>query len=119
MEHLRTAIKMLSERRLFDADAVGHMNLFWLLESGIPVDLPDGKQLVIERLSAGSPWAGGAVGEASLGEKEIDWEIVAVLREEHLLLPHPNTIMQPGDQLLILIPPAYREELERRFASDS
>jgi len=114
MEHLRTAIRMLSERRLFDADAVGHMNLFWLLESGIPVDLPDGKQLVIDTLSPESPWAGAPVGEASLAKGEIDWEIVALLRDEHLLLPHPNTIMQPGDQLLILIPPEYRGELERR-----
>jgi len=117
IEHVRTAIKMLSERRMFDADAVGHMNLFSLLESGIPVDLPDGKQLMIETLPPDSPWVGEPVKDARLSSDDVDWEIVAVFRDEHLLLPHPNTIMEPEDQLLILIPPDYREELEERFVS--
>jgi len=119
MEHLRTAIKMLSERRMFDAAAVGHLNLFSLLASGIPVDLPDGKQLMIETLQPDSPWAGKAVKDGGFVSDQVDWEIVAILRDEHLVLPHPNTIMEPEDELLILIPPEYRQEVEQHFAAPS
>ncbi len=119
MEHLRTALKMLSERRMFDATQVGHLNLFSLIESGVPVDLPDGKQLMIETIAPDSPWAGLPVKEGSFVGDDVDWEIVALLRDEHLVIPHPNTIMEPEDQILILIPPEVREELERHFVSAS
>ena len=114
MEHLRTAIKMLGERRLFDAETLGHLNLFSLLESGIPVDLPDGKQLLIETLPPNSPWVGKPVKEGGFMRDDVDWEVVALLRDEHLILPHPNTVMEADDEVLILVPPECREELKAR-----
>jgi len=115
MEHLRTAIKMLGERHLFDPERVGHVNLFALLESGIPVDLPDGKQLWIETISAESPWAGKQISDGTLTDDEKDWEIVALLRDEHLVLPRPSTIMEAKDTVLILTPPERRGELQKHF----
>ncbi|MGD8321651.1 MAG: chloride channel protein [Gemmatimonadota bacterium] len=117
MEHLRTAVRMLSERRRFDAASVGHMDLVALLESGIPLDLPDGKQLMIETLPADSSWAGRPVKDARFVDDDVDWEIVAVLRAEHLLLAHPETVLEPEDQVVIVIPPDYQEELERGLRS--
>jgi chloride channel protein, CIC family len=112
MEHLKTALKMLRERRAFvDAEKIGHVDLLPLLESGIPFDLPDGKQLMTGILSADSPYAGKPMKQACFIEESVDWEIVAVFRDHHLILPHPNNLLQAEDQLLVLLPPEYQDEL--------
>jgi CIC family chloride channel protein len=117
MEHLKTALKMLEERRSIDPGSIGHVKLVTLLETGIPIDLPDGMQLLIGTLSPGSPCAGHPLKRACFVREGVDWEIVAIFRDQHLILPHPNTVLEAEDQLLALIPPECKEELQSHFLS--
>jgi CIC family chloride channel protein len=103
MEHLRAAFRMLAERGGIKAEEIGHIDLLGLLESHVPLDLPDGKQLFLGTLSADSAIVGQAIGSISFISCKDDCEIVAVLRDDHLLLPHPDLSLKPGDQLLLLI----------------
>jgi len=112
MEHLIRALKMLEERRSsVVAEKIEHVNLLALAESGIPIDLPDGTQLMTGILSSDSPYAGQPMKEARLIQESEDWEIVAVFRKHHLILPHPNNVLEVGDQLLVLLPPKFQAEL--------
>jgi Trk K+ transport system NAD-binding subunit len=42
---------------------------------------------------------------------QYDFEIVAVWRREHVLLPHLKTLLQAGDRLLLIASSAAREAL--------
>ncbi len=115
MEHLRTALRMLEERGSVDASKIGHLHLMRLLEAGVPIDLAGGKQLVIGTLSPKSPWAGVPVQECRLEDEAPGTEIVGIFRDEHLILPHPNSVLEAEDQLLILTSSALRERLSSHF----
>jgi CIC family chloride channel protein len=115
IENLKTALKILSERQPFDPSMIGHVNLLSLLESGIPVNLPDGKQLFILTLRPDSSCVGTPIDQICLLEEGEEWEIVAILREKHLVLPHRYTVPLPGDQLLVLISPKHLEKLRKKF----
>jgi CIC family chloride channel protein len=115
MEHLKTALKMLQERREIDTEKIGHLNLMRLLEAAIPVDVSEGKQLMIGTLSPRSPFVGVPLKDTPFTNKEVDAELVAIFREEHLILPHPKSLLEAEDQLLILGPPQYRKEFDRHF----
>lgn len=113
IEHLQTAVRILSESRSLDLRSIGHLNLLNLMESGVPIDLPDGKQLVLGTLRPESPCVKKSIEKGCLLNQNEDWEIVAVLRHEHLLLPHPNTVLAAEDQLLVLTSPKTFEDLRR------
>ena len=60
-EHLEAAIRLLGMRGLVVPATFSHVDVRELLASGIPVDLPDGKRLVIGILKSGSPYVEGAL----------------------------------------------------------
>jgi chloride channel protein, CIC family len=116
MEHLKTALKMLRERgSSVDAEKIEHVNLLALLESGIPIDLPDGRRLVTGTLKADSPCAGQPVKNACLIEEDVGWEIVAIFRGDQLVVPHPDTVLEVDDQLLLLVPRGYQDKLRKHL----
>lgn len=110
IDHLKSALKILGERQYFDPGTIGHVNLLALLESGIPIDLPENKQLFIITLHPDSHFINKSIDKCSFFGEDEEGEIVAVFRGEHLLLPHPYTVLQADDQLLVLISP---DQLER------
>jgi CIC family chloride channel protein len=115
IENLKTALKILSERQSFDPSMLGHVNLLSLLESGLPIDLPGGKQLFILTLSPDSPQCGTPVEQSCVSEEGEDWEIVAIFRGEHLMLPNSCTVPQAGDQFLVMTSPKHLEKLRKKF----
>jgi CIC family chloride channel protein len=115
IENLKTALKILSERLSFDPSGLEHVNLLALLESGLPIDLPGGKQLFILTLNPDSPQCGVPVEQSCVTEEGEEWEIVAIFRGEHLMLPNACTAPQPGDQFLVMTSPKYLEKLKKKF----
>ena len=67
-EHLQTAFRLIRERRAAALKQVGHLDLRTLLESGLPVELPDGKQLGVATLAATSPAVGQPITVHALDE---------------------------------------------------
>jgi CIC family chloride channel protein len=113
VEHLQTAFRLLREHRAAELKKVGHLDLRMLLESGVPIDLPDRKQLSIATLAADSPLVGEAIGFDVLEEGV---ELVAVLRQDYTLLPGGGVRLRAGDELLIIASPEGRGRVAEHLA---
>jgi CIC family chloride channel protein len=101
-EQLRIAVRLLDEQNVPVGEQVGHLNMIALLKSGIPIELPGEKRLMIGTLRVDSPCVGTTIRSGCLLSGDSDGEIVAIVRQKRLFLPHPNTKLQAGDQLVIL-----------------
>lgn len=104
VEHLQIALGLLRKHKVSIPATIAHLDLLALLTSGIPVDLPDGKQLTLGALRAESSCVDQPIQSGCLGNID-DEEIVAVLRQGRMLLPHPDTVLRAKDQLLMISSP--------------
>jgi chloride channel protein, CIC family len=102
IEHMKTALRLLHERKISLPSTISHLDLYSILASGIPVDLPDGKQLTIGVLKPQSPWTNKPIQSGFLSEVEDEIEIIAIFRDGHVMFPHPETVLKPGEQLLVI-----------------
>ena len=99
--HLRTVVRLISERHSFKDMDVGRLNFVSLLKSGIPLDMPDQKKLFIGILDKKNPCVGTIIDDFCLNKDNKNWEIAGILREHHLVIPQPDTILEAKDQLII------------------
>ncbi len=101
-EHVQIALDLLTQKKVPVSATLRHVDLVKLLESGVPLDLPGGRQLeiVLPRLENGTE----GVTLDSIGAVVInsDMEIVAVLRGGETLLPAPKLLLQAGDRILAI-----------------
>ncbi|GAA1808263.1 hypothetical protein HC028_21675 [Planosporangium flavigriseum] len=65
------------------------------------------------RVAAGSPADGARVGDLPLGEGA--W-VSMVVREGRLLPPNADTVLHPGDEVLVLVDPEEEPALEPVFS---
>ncbi|MGE0354013.1 MAG: chloride channel protein [Gemmatimonadales bacterium] len=107
-EHLRLALKLLRERTGPLPKDIGRIDLVMLVQSGIPVDLPEGRQLTMTSLSTTDP----RVGKMLDGSLRHDGgkEVLAVIREKTMLRPGAEVQLQAGDELLLLSQAEARKE---------
>ncbi len=80
----------------------GALELTSLLTSGVPIGLPDGKQIRIGRLRRQSPCAGRQIRSCRLNSPPGESEIVLALRGTELLWPSADVPLQAGDRLLVV-----------------
>jgi CIC family chloride channel protein len=111
LEHIQIALNLLGRRQLPLADKVGHLDLLRLLRSRIRFDLPGGRELTLTVIPDDSPIAGHPVADLYGRLSNDDFEIVAIRRREHVLLPHAETLLQPGDRLVLIASQKAREPL--------
>jgi Trk K+ transport system NAD-binding subunit len=74
-----------------------------LLQAGIPIELNGDRRLVLGALREGSPYAHTTV--AASGRK-LDGDcsnILAIIRGNSMLTPHPDTTLEPGDKLILVV----------------
>jgi CIC family chloride channel protein len=100
---LRDAFHLLTLRGVQLPSGLDHLQLMPLLRARVPLDLPDGKQLVLGSLDPGSSWVGRSLAEGIV--ESPDAELVAVLRGNHLYLPEPDLTLEGEDRLLLLASP--------------
>ncbi|MCG6917940.1 MAG: chloride channel protein, partial [Deltaproteobacteria bacterium] len=115
-EHLEAAIHLLQTRHVSVPATVSHMDLRVLLASGISLDLPDGKKLALGSLKKKSPYVGRSVEENFPQTAKEDFEVVAVFRQGHTLLPHSGLILKPEDRLLVITTEEVWKKLEFHLA---
>jgi chloride channel protein, CIC family len=113
LEHIQIALSLLGKRTAPLMDKLGHLDLVRLLRSRVQFDLPGGRELTMGVVREDSPLAGDTISGFYQRLDQFDFEIVAVLRREHILLPHPNTLLGAGDRLILIISPEAREPLAR------
>jgi CIC family chloride channel protein len=114
-EHVEVVLRLLSEHQLSVPETVTHLDLRMLLASGIPVDLPGNKQLIIGVLRADSSYVGKPIQNYFSLNKRDEVEIVNIFRQGHTLLPHDNLVLNSGDRILAIVSPQGKENLSRHI----
>ncbi|MGE5233154.1 MAG: chloride channel protein [Acidobacteriota bacterium] len=117
LDYLSIAMRLIEQRGSKVPESVGHVRLQTLLASGIPVDLPDGKRLMLRAVVRGSPLAGRRLGSLVPQAKASEVEIAAIFRDEHTLLPHADLVLAPKDRLLLIASPAALQSLSSLFGA--
>jgi len=103
VEHLETAIQLLAKRQVNVPETISHVDLRTLLETGIPIDLPGDRRLLIETIEADSAVVGKRAYECFPIEHREEVDLVVVFRKKKLVFPHEGTRFQVGDRLLLII----------------
>ncbi len=111
-EHLKIALRLLRERHVFNPAEVGQVDLLSLLRTGIPVELPGDRRLIIGVLRADSPYRQRPVG-ADNGKLDDETRIFAIIRGEHMMVPRPDTVLEAGDRLILLTTATELEGLKK------
>ena len=118
-EIVRIAIRLLDQGKITLPAELNHLHLAALLQSGVALDLTDGSQLIAGVLRPDSPWVGKQIQSRALSGPIAGATIVAVLRGKSVLVARPDTILQPGDRLLVIASPQVQAELAKHLASAS
>ena len=102
VEHLETAIQLLAKRQVRIPETISHVDLRTLLETGIPIDLPGDRHLVIKPVKKGSFYEGKQSLECCPAENREMVDLVVVFRDGQLIFPHEDTQLKVGDLLLLI-----------------
>jgi CIC family chloride channel protein len=116
LEHIQIALGLLGRRDLPAINELGHLDLLRLLRSRIHFDLPGGRELTLSVVRPEGGLAGQTIDALYRQMNQYQFEIIAVRRREHVLLPHPDTILKAGDRLIMITTPQAREPLEKYLA---
>ncbi len=115
MEHLQRAVRVLSERRSYNAKTVGNLDLTSLLESEIPVEIGEDKVLFMVSIYPGNELIGKDLKNPAVSPADKEFEIVAVFRDEEMFRYEPNIVILPEDQILLLSDKSASKEIKKRF----
>ena len=115
IEYLRKLMKMIKDQLSFNPNAIGHIDLLTLLEKGIPVDLPDGNQLIFGTLLPESPCIGQPVGSGCLSDNAEEYRIIGIFREGNLILPHASTTFEANDEVLLISTSKVAEQIKNHL----
>jgi CIC family chloride channel protein len=116
LEHIQVALNLLGRRNLPLMDKVGHLDLLRLLRSRVQFDLPGGRQLTMGLVKEESPLVGKTIRTLYQQLNVHDFEIVAIMRREHVLLPHPDTLVEPNDRVILIASQSALEPLAKYIA---
>lgn len=75
---METALKLLHDRQIPLCSTIECINLVDLLESGIPLELPDGKRLTVLELHSDSPHVGKEAHSDALADTYVEQDLVLV-----------------------------------------
>ncbi len=115
-ENVRTALQLIDQGKIALPPQMNHLHLAALLQSGLGLDLPDGSQLTVGALRPESPWVGKQIRSRPLSGPMADAKIMAVLRGKSVMMPRPDTVLLPGDRLLLIAPPQAQAEVAQHLA---
>ena len=99
-EDLNVALDLLRSQNQSTFPRDRGLELISLLVSGVPVSLPDQRQIRIGILRSRSACKGRPPDCLSPADDEV--EIIVVLRGNRVLWPHPDIKLQPEDRLVIV-----------------
>jgi CIC family chloride channel protein len=116
VEHLESALHMLAMHNVTMPKTTKPIDLRALLASGVPIHLPDEKLIVIGVLKANSSFVGKEWQYTSELQDTDRFELVAVFRQGHTILPHSTLAFQAGDRLLCLADQEIWDQLAPNFS---
>jgi CIC family chloride channel protein len=104
-EQVDIAMRLLQHGGIAWPDEVMHVQLVALLQQGLELDLPDGSRLTAGVLRTDSAWVGKQIQARESSEATTHSRISAVLRGSSVVLARPDTVLQPGDRLILVVQP--------------
>jgi CIC family chloride channel protein len=116
MDNVCIALDLMCKPWISDPNTICHLDLLSLLQSGVALNLAEGKQLTIGMLRPESSWVGQPFRAKYRKELGGDIEIIAILRQGQILLPHSRTRLKAEDRLLAIISPQVKERLAHHLA---
>jgi CIC family chloride channel protein len=116
LEHIQIALSLLGKRDLPFTEQMGHLDLVRMLRARIHFDLPGKRELTMALLKDDSAMVGKTIETLYRQLNQYEFEIIAVMRREHVLLPHAETVMLAKDRLVIITSPHAREPLAQYFS---
>jgi CIC family chloride channel protein len=114
-EHVRTALTLLKRQQGLGEATVGRLDLITLLKSGIPLDLPDGKQLLLGTVHSQSSCADKPIASGPFTRSDGSFTLVAILRRDRMLLPDSDAVLHGGDQIIAITTPQMWQRMSRFF----
>ncbi len=100
-DELRTAMDLLRTRDGWKIPDFEGLELISLVEAGVPVRLPDGREIRQGVLRPESAYVGKALESVVIGpERQV--ELILVLRQSRTLWPRPGLCLEEGDHLVTI-----------------
>jgi len=120
-DYLKAALHILKNHNITLSPDDEHVDLERLLDTGVPIDLADDKQLRLGRLTAKSALAGKRVRDlVSVLPSELadQVRVSAIFRNGHTLIPYGDLVFKPCDRVLFIAVPQAWQFLEKHFEFD-
>lgn len=114
-DQVRVALMLLGRRDIAFGGKFSQLDLLKLLRSKVRFELPGGRQMEMGALRAGSDFVGKPIQAVYKESGGYDFEIVAIMRREHVLLPHPDTVLKDGDRMLVITSPTAHDALAKHL----
>ena len=115
VELLKAAVKILGEKKKHIGNQLERLDISGLLESKVPLDLTEDEQLFMGSINPLSHCVGTKVNEECIVSLSERGEIVAIFREDQLILPEPNTVLEAEDDLLMIVSRNSLPEIKKRL----
>ncbi len=115
-QQVQAALRALQRPTLPDLSNLGDLDLFALIKSGIPVELPGDRRLLAGTLKADSAFVGGTVDAARERLGAGDTNVIAIARGDTFVVPAPDTVLEAGDRLMVVADAQDADEVRRHLA---
>lgn len=115
VEQLETTIRLLARRSIHVPDTISHVSLGTLLETGIPIDLPGDRRMMIGTVKKGSKFIGKRAEVCFPPEEIAQADLVGLFRKGKLILPYEDLRIRADDRLLLITSPEDWEKKKRDF----
>ena len=120
-DYLKAAIHILKNHNITLSPDDEHVNLERLLDTGVPIDLEDDKQLRLGRLMSKSPLVNQRVRDLLdilPPEQKDDVRVSAIFRGRQTLIPYGDLRFKSGDRVLFIATPQAWRLLTHHFQFD-
>jgi len=112
VEDLRNALDVIEKGHVRGQKELGTLDLFALLQTGIGLEIGDGKELTTAIVAPQSKLSGMTVNAMTEKFEAGKWDIMAIFREgEGVVSPSPDLVLKDNDRLLLLASPEVRHNL--------
>lgn len=112
-EHWRLAYRMLQNKDIKLPDDVSHLELLKLIQSGVPINLSNGKNFLLGEIDENSPLRGKDLSSEEASPLRNKAEVVALLHDGDIFIPNGSTKFHNKDQLLILAESNHSEMIKK------
>jgi CIC family chloride channel protein len=104
LEQVQNALRLVQGRMVSPPRPLGRLELAALLETGVAVVLGGRHQLVLAEPRPDSPWVGRSLPRGALAEAG-GAQIVAIVRDDEVLVPDTRTVLEADDILMLVLGP--------------